>query len=64
MWNVFKMPKREMELSAVELKRLEVGLHAVGGVAGPNLQVTPGGGRSWLLRTMVGVKRREIGLGP
>lgn len=51
-------------MSAVELKRLCDGVHAVGGVAGLHLQVGPGAGRSWLLRAMVGAKRREIGLGP
>ena len=39
-------------------------MHAVGGVAGLYLQVAESGGRSWLLRAMVGTKRREIGLGP
>lgn len=58
------MRKRAKEISAIELKRLEPGTHAVGGVAGLHLQVTQGGGRSWLLRAMVGIKRREIGLGP
>lgn len=58
------MPKRAREVSAIELKRLGLGVHPVGGVAGLYLQVADGGGRSWLLRTMVGTKRREIGLGP
>ena len=57
------MPKRAKELSAIEMKRFGEGVHPVGGVAGLYLQVTGGGGRSWLLRTMVGTKRREIGLG-
>ena len=35
----------------------------VGGVAGLVLQITPNGGRTWLLRVQVGAKRREIGLG-
>lgn len=39
------------------------GLHAVGGVAGLQLQVSPTGARSWILRVMVGSKRRDIGLG-
>jgi len=40
-------------------------LHAVGGVAGLYLQVTPSGARSWILkfRTKAG-KNREMGLGP
>jgi hypothetical protein len=58
------MPKRAREMSAIELKRLGHGVHAVGGVAGLHLQVSEGKGRSWLLRATVGIKRREIGLGP
>lgn len=63
------MPKVARELSALAIKRLK---HpgtkqnhnvAVGGVAGLNLQITPGGSRSWLLRTLIGTKRREFGLG-
>ncbi len=58
------MPKKAKELSATEVRRLtKPGLHAVGGVAGLLLQVTPKGARSWILRTMVGSKRRDIGLG-
>jgi integrase len=58
------MPKRAKELSALEVKRLtEPGLHFVGGAAGLALQVLPTGGRTWVLRTMVGGKRREMGLG-
>ena len=44
--------------------------HAVGGVSGLLLQCNPPiegqtiGSRSWILRTMVGNKRREFGLGP
>lgn len=36
---------------------------AVGGVDGLQLQVTPSGARSWLLRATVKGKRRQIGLG-
>ncbi|MDR3369579.1 phage integrase central domain-containing protein [Rhodoferax sp.] len=57
------MPKVAKELSAVELKYLPPGAHAVGGVAGLILQVTPTGGKTWILRVRVGKKRREIGLG-
>jgi integrase len=58
------MPKKAKELEAIQVKRLtKPGLHAVGGVAGLLLQVTPTGARSWILRTMVGAKRRDIGLG-
>ncbi|MGF6807420.1 integrase [Paraburkholderia sp. Clong3] len=58
------MPKIARELGALAVSRLtEPGLHMVGGVAGLALQVTPGGARSWILRVMVGARRREIGLG-
>jgi len=63
------VPRVAKELSAIEVKRL---LHpgiggnvtfAVGGVSGLLLQMTPTGGRTWLLRVSIGGKRREIGLG-
>ena len=64
-----RMPKKVAELSAKEvrdLKHLGRGLnitYPVGGVAGLLMQITPTDARSWVLRTMVGSKRREIGLG-
>lgn len=58
------MPKAAIELSALAVKHIKTpGLHAVGGVAGLQLQVTKSGARSWVLRVRVGVKRRDIGLG-
>jgi integrase len=58
------MARKAKELGALEVSRLdEPGLHCVGGVAGLRLQVTPFGARSWILRVMVGGKRREMGLG-
>ena len=58
------MPKVAKELGALAVSRLtQPGLHMVGRVAGLALQVTPTGSRSWILRAMVGGKRREIGLG-
>lgn len=58
------MPKIAKELSPLELRRLTTpGLHAVGGVSGLCLQVKTTGARSWILRTVVGGKRCEIGLG-
>ena len=58
------MPKIARPLSAVEIKRLvEPGLHAVGTVAGLNLMVKPSGARSWVLRTKIGNRRAELGLG-
>lgn len=65
------MPKKARELTALDIKRLshsgERDRHewfAVGGVSGLQLQIAPSGGKSWLLRTMIGGKRRSIGLGP
>ncbi len=63
------MPKVAKELSAIEVKRLvhpgrgRNVLFPVGGVAGLALQITPSGARNWLLRVLVGERRREIGLG-
>lgn len=63
------MPRIAKELSALDVKRLTHpgtpgnSNFAVGGVAGLLLQITPAGGRSWLLRVSIGGKRREIGLG-
>ena len=59
------MAKVAKALSALEVGRLVApGYHAVGTVPGLNLQVTPGGAKSWVLRIKVGSKRREVGLGP
>lgn len=58
------MPKIAKELTAIEVKRITTpGLHAVGLVAGLLLQVSATGSRSWILRTMIGGKRRDVGLG-
>lgn len=75
------MPRRAKELSAIEVKRLAYPLEekeakgqalvpvfvAVGGVPGLQLQLTPGGGKSWIYRYSVMVegkqKRRSMGLG-
>lgn len=58
------MPKVAKELSATEVRRkTKPGFHAVGGVSGLLLRVSPTGARSWILRVMVGKKRRDIGLG-
>ena len=64
------MPRKAKELSALEVKRLRHSgsggnrFVAVGGVDGLQLQITPSGARSWLLRATVHGKRRQIGLGP
>lgn len=57
------MPKVAKELSALQVKNLSPGSHAVGGVAGLILEVSATGGKTWLLRVRMGGKRREIGLG-
>jgi integrase len=58
------MPKKTKELSALEVKRLtRPGRHAVGFISGLLLVVKESGNKSWILRTMVGSKRRNIGLG-
>ena len=63
------MPRVAEELGALEVKRLvhpgkgHNATFAVGGVTGLLLQITPNGGRTWLLRVRVGERRREIGLG-
>lgn len=58
------MPRISAEKSAIAVKRLTgPGLHMVGGVPGLGLQISPTGGRSWVLRATVGARRRDIGLG-
>jgi integrase len=59
-----KMPRKAKELGPLDVKRLtKPGFYFVGGVAGLALQVLPTGSRSWVLRVMVGGKRRNMGLG-
>jgi integrase len=60
------MPKVARPLTAIEVKRLvEPGLHAVGTVPGLCLRVAdpPSTSRNWVLRIVVGNKRRDMGLG-
>ncbi len=58
------MPKKAKELSALDVKRItKPGRHAVGTVPGLLLVVKDTGAKSWILRTVVGSKRRNIGLG-
>lgn len=63
------MPKVAEELTALDVKRLahpggkQNVLFSVGGVPGLHMQLTPKGGRSWVLRATVGNLRRDIGLG-
>ena len=58
------MARKVNEMGALEVRNLtSPGLHFVGGVAGLALQVLPTGGRSWVLRAVIGTKRRDMGLG-
>lgn len=71
------MPKIAPELTDVQVRRLQPkvvdgrhvkAMYAVGGVQGLLLQCSPPSGdgigaRSWILRTLAGGKRRDIGLG-
>lgn len=58
------MPKKVKEMSATEVRNLKSkGFYAVGGVSGLYLSVQSETAKSWVLRTTVGKKRRDIGLG-
>lgn len=58
------MGKIAKELGAMEVKRLTApGLHPVGTVPGLRLSIKASGAKSWILRTTVGPKRSDIGLG-
>lgn len=58
------MARLAKELGALEVSKLTTpGMHAVGTVPGLYLQVLPSGARTWILRAMVGGKRRDMGLG-
>ncbi|OAG68339.1 integrase [Xanthomonas floridensis] len=50
-------------MAAVMVPRLPSGLHAAGGATGLYLRVSATGARSWVLRVMVGNRRRDMGLG-
>lgn len=58
------MPRIAKALGALAVKNLSGnGLHAVGGVSGLYLSINENGAKSWILRTKVGTKRSDIGLG-
>ncbi|ATX65232.1 tyrosine-type recombinase/integrase [Roseinatronobacter bogoriensis] len=64
------MPRIAKELSAIAVRNLRHPgfggnvTHAVGGVTGLYLQITPNGARSWLLRYVANGSRHSMGLGP
>lgn len=58
------MPKVARELGSLAVSRLtKKGWNAVGGATGLGLQITGQSSRVWVLRVLVGNKRRSIGLG-
>ena len=58
------MPKKAKELSALDIKRItKPGRHTVGVIPGLMLVVKDSGSKSWILRAVVGNKRRNVGLG-
>lgn len=58
------MPRQAKALTAVQVNRLSApGVHAVGGVPGLMLRIKPTGSKQWMLRAMIGGKRRDMGLG-
>ncbi|RYE43177.1 MAG: site-specific integrase [Hyphomicrobiales bacterium] len=57
------MPKRILEMTALEVSRLRIeGSHAVGGATGLNLRIE-GGTRMWVLRYVSRGSRRRMSLG-
>jgi hypothetical protein len=58
------MGRKAVELGPLAVSRLsKPGLHFVGGVSGSALQVLGSGGRTCVLRMMMGGHRRDMGLG-
>ena len=58
------MPRIAKALGALAVKNLSSrGLHAVGGVSGLYLSINENGAKSWILRTKIGTRRSDIGLG-
>lgn len=58
------MPKITKALTAIEVNRLSAPkMHAVGTVPGLMLDIKNSGAKAWILRTTVGTRRSDIGLG-
>jgi integrase len=58
------MPKIAKAMGALEVKNLtEPKMHPVGTVPGLALNISKTGAKSWILRTTVGTRRSDIGLG-
>lgn len=62
---VYAVPKIAKPKTAGQIHQMKrPGIHPVGGTPGLRIQIKPSGAKSWLLRTTIGGRRREIGLGP
>ncbi len=60
----FIVAKIAKALGGLEVKKLTLpGQHPVGTVPGLRLYIKPTGAKSWVLRTTIGTKRSDIGLG-
>ncbi|RZZ88915.1 tyrosine-type recombinase/integrase [Pseudoxanthomonas winnipegensis] len=57
------VPKKAKEMTAYQVGRLPAGMHAAGGATGLYLRVSEAGARNWILRAVVGNRRRDMGLG-
>ena len=58
------MPKFVAPLSDLSVRQLKTpGLHSVGGATGLKLQISKSGTKSWILRTTIGNKVCDLGLG-
>ena len=59
------MPRVAKTLGALGIKRLgdAPGLHPVGNVQGLRFRITKTGSKSWVLRTTIGTRRTDLGLG-
>ena len=58
------MGRKARELKPLAIAKLsKPGMHFAGGVSGLALRISPTGARSWILRMMIGNKRRDMGLG-
>lgn len=63
-WIGNQMPKLASEMGALAVSKVDTpGLHFVGYVTGLALQVKSTGAKSWILRSVVGGRRRDMGLG-
>ncbi len=63
-WIGNQMPKLASEMGALAVSKVNTpGLHFVGYITGLALQVKGSGAKSWILRCVVGGRRRDMGLG-